>query len=311
MAVAAGGPPCDIPLVDWPRSSEARAWFFTEVAPWALPPLFTLAVAPLACVVVACVARRRKCLPHAFGLVCAAALLVSSAVFLAGAIYEAVAALGTATALEGAALNATQEAAYLTCLPPAAAHVNASEAFACEGGAGPSPTHPPACRPTSILGFTDALAASADETAGTAIHFVDGLGRAVDALKPVEDAGQALATLSTGLAGNLTTLNHTIEAGLRASFARVHSLIVRSPHRPWLALPPLSPALAPPSLCASNAIPCARALAAAVRGHGTERVGRDRDQLSCAAERAPAHVERPDRRRGRSQPDRDLGAAPA
>ena len=118
-----------LPLWEWPSSSDARAWFVSNILlPWTGPPLVAVVALPLAFMIVACATRScgvRKRLPRSTSIGCALVATIAAIILLSLVLLELVLMLSTLTGLESTTVNTTNEASLLVCSgpppPPAAA----------------------------------------------------------------------------------------------------------------------------------------------------------------------------------------------
>ena len=216
-------PPFDLPVTDWPTTSSARQWLATEFVPWVALPLICAVGMPLGLAVAACCCarKRRPPLSRQTGFVCAALALLLSSLLIASVLYNILLLLGTATQLEAAALNVTQEASRLTCAPEGStAGADAQGRAPSCAGEPPSPPPPsarfwpppppPRCDPSSLIGFTDGLADGTTAAATAAVAFISNLSAAAAALAPVVAASSVSLALVDGLSRNLTDFNRTL-----------------------------------------------------------------------------------------------------
>ena len=226
-----GAAPFDIPVVDWPSSPEARKWIMLEFLPFVGPPLILALLLPLLLFCVWC-RSRKGWLSHSVGIGLAGVFTVAAILFLALVFYLALLLLNTATALEGAALNVTQEASLFTCAPaggppppPAAA------SFTCAGAPTPHAATD-MCDASSLIGFARGLADGTVGAAGEAVSFIGNLSAAAESLTPLLASSAATSDLASALAGNVSALNATIETLQRALHTAYHLAAPYFPNSP-------------------------------------------------------------------------------
>ena len=210
-AMGAAAAPFDVPFSEWPQSTAARTWLLTTLLPRAGPPLVAALLFPAAlCVSWACVKRGK--VPRGVGRACASGSSVVLGTVLALVLYTLLALLGTAISLQGVALNATAQAADLTCGP-----AHSGSPLTCAASAHSS------CRAASLIGFADGLADGTTHAAAAALAFVSNLSAAADELVPVELASAAAASVAGEMARNVSELNESVVA-VQIAVAAAHAI---------------------------------------------------------------------------------------